>query len=298
MPHWLPYYKEENQISTCVENQLLNVSAAQIDRLLADSKSKNKRGRCTTRPGSLLKTKIPIRTENWDITRPGYIEADTVAHCGTSLEGNFVWTVTYTDIYSGWTSNQAIWTKEAAGVVKATQRVEHQLPFEILGFDCDNGSEFLNRPLMYYLLNRTKPIGFTRSRPYHKDDNAHVEQKNWSHVRRLLGYDRLCNVELCKIINDIYENIWGPLNNFFLPSAKLVKKERDGAKINKQHDKPKTPCERLLDSSDISEASKEKLRNERKNLNPFELSKRLTEAVKRILNMNEAYKVNEQMNKK
>ena len=136
------------------------------------------RGRCGTKPDSLLKTEIPIRTGTWDLTQPGYLEADSVAHCGTSLAGDFIWSLTYTDICSGWTEGRAVWNKGAAGVVAATQEVEESLPFELLGFDCDNGSEFLNHPLWGYLAKRQSPVEFTRSRPYHKNDNAHVEQKN------------------------------------------------------------------------------------------------------------------------
>lgn len=162
-----------------VKAATLAISPAQIDRLLAPRKARaGAKGRCGTKPGGLLKHHIPIRTDNWDITRPGFLEADTVAHCGNSLEGDFVWSVTYTDIFSGWTANRAVWNKGAAGIVEATREVEAKLPFEILGFDCDNGSEFLNWHLVRYFQERPKRVGFTSSRPYHKDDNGHAEQKN------------------------------------------------------------------------------------------------------------------------
>ncbi|WP_206171136.1 hypothetical protein, partial [Phragmitibacter flavus] len=166
---WLPHYEAEaGKLKAAVRQQVLCISAAQADRLLAPRKAKIKhRGRSGTKPGSLLKHHIPIRTDNWDITQPGWLEADTVAHCGTSLEGDFIWSVTYTDIYSGWTSLRAVWNKGAHGIVEATREVEAALPFAIEGFDCDNGSEFLNWHLVRYFQQRPKAVGFTRSRPYH-----------------------------------------------------------------------------------------------------------------------------------
>ena len=285
VPLWLPHYEAEHgKLSRKVRKDIKTISAAQIDRLLAPRKARaGGKGRCGTKPGSLIKTQIPIRTDHWDVTRPGYLEADTVAHCGTSLEGSFIWSVTYTDIYSGWTSLRAVWNKGAAGVVEATRVVEGRLPFEILGFDCDNGSEFLNWHLVSYFTERPKVVGFTRSRPYHKNDNGHVEQKNWTHVRQLLGYDRLEEPELLERINLIYQEYWEPLHNYFSTSAKLVSKNRHGAKQVRRHDVPKTPCDRLLQSADVSETTKRNLRRQRKALNPFELNRKLEEALRRVL---------------
>jgi hypothetical protein len=284
LPQWLPYYEAENgKLPKQRLIRLGKISAAQVDRLLARHKVGLHRGRCGTKPGGLLKNQIPIRTDNWDITQPGFLEADTVAHCGGSLEGSFVWSVTFTDIYSGWTANRAVWNKGAAGIVAATRDVEEKLPFAILGFDCDNGSEFLNHHLVKYFLNRKTPVGFTRSRPYHKDDNGHVEQKNWTHVRQLLAYHRIEDPELIDQINIVYRDIWEPFHNFFSPSAKLIKKTRIGAKIKRRHDRPMTPCDRLLGSSDISNKVKRHLRAVRAQLNPFELQRRLNEALAPIL---------------
>lgn len=282
---WLPHYEREHgKLSKATRQKLLAVSPAHADRLLAPRKaSSHRRGRCGTKPGSLLKTHIPIRTDNWDITVPGYLEADTVAHCGTSLEGDFIWSVTYTDIFSGWTSLRAVWNKGAAGIVDATREVEAALPFALLGFDCDNGSEFLNWHLVRYFQERPKRVGFTRSRPYHKNDNGHVEQKNWTHVRQLLGYDRLDEPELCSAINEIYRQWWEPLHNFYCPSAKLLSKDRHGARIQRRHDTPQTPCDRLLQSQAVDAATKQRLKAERKALNPFELQRRLEAALRRVL---------------
>jgi len=285
LPQWLPYYESEHgRLGKDLRGRVLSISAAQVDRLLAARKCRvAHRGRCGTKPGGLLKTQIPIRTDNWDITRPGFLEADTVAHCGGSLEGNFVWSVTFCDIYSGWTANRAVWNKGAAGVMAATKEVESLLPFDLLGFDTDNGAEFLNWHLLRYFQERPKAVGFTRSRPYMKDDNGHVEQKNWTHVRQLLGYDRLEDPQLVEPINVLYRECWEPLHNYFLPSAKLEEKRREGAKVKRRHDKPLTPCERLLGSPDVDDATKRKLRAQRASLNPFELNRRIEEGLRAIL---------------
>ncbi|MEM8952806.1 MAG: hypothetical protein AAGD22_01520 [Verrucomicrobiota bacterium] len=251
-------------MSRKVRQEIKAISAAQIDRLLAPRKARaGGKGRCGTKPGTLIETQIPIRTDHWDVTAPGYLEADSVAHCGSSMEGSFIWSVTYTDIYSGWTSLRAVWNKGAAGVVEATRDVEGRLPFDILGFDCDNGSAFLNWHLVSYFTQRPQTVGFTRSRPYHKNDNGHVEQKNWTHVRQLLGYDRLEEPALLERINLIYRDYWEPLHNFFSTSAKLVSKIRHGAKMQRRHDTPQTPCDRLLKSTTLSARTKAALRRER-----------------------------------
>lgn len=273
---WFPHYeKAYGELTKKTRDQLLKISPAQIDRLLA--KHKIIRGRCGTKPVGILKTQIPIRTDNWDITQPGFLEADTVAHCGGSLAGDFVWSITYTDILSGWTVNRGVSNKGSAGIVKATREIESLLPFKIFGFDTDNGSEFLNKHLIRYFTNCPQRVEFTRSRPYHKNDNAHVEQKNWNHVRQLLGYDRLEDPNMLPMINEIYRDYWEPLNNFFQPCAKLIKKERIGSKIKRYHDKPLTPCDRLLKSKHLSEAFKKDLLSQRAALNPFDLKKKMEE---------------------
>lgn len=285
---WLPgYEKRYGKLSETIREQVKSISPAQIDRLLAPHKVI--KGRCGTKPGGILKTQIPIRTDNWDITRPGFLEADTVAHCGGSLSGDFIWSITYTDILSGWTTNRGIWNKGAEGVVKATKSIEELLPFELLGFDSDNGNEFLNWHLIGYFSNRPKPVGFTRSRPYRKNDNAHVEQKNWTHVRQLFGYDRLEDPNMLPLINEIYSELWEPLNNFFEPCAKLIKKERHEAKLKRYHDKPLTPCDRLLQSSHISDKRKESLRAKRDSLDPFDLSERLENKLRELFALQKAF---------
>ena len=207
IPLWLPYYEKiYPPLDEEIKRQLLTISERTIDRLLKPFRSQHPKKLCGTKPGSLLKTHIPIKTNQWDETQPGFVEADTVAHCGTSLLGNFVWSITLTDIFSGWTENAAVWNKGSDGVVREIKNIENNLPFAILGFDSDNGTEFLNYHLLRYFQQRENAVQFTRSRPYHKGDNAHVEQKNWTHVRQLFGYYRFENPELVELMNDLYRN--------------------------------------------------------------------------------------------
>jgi hypothetical protein len=171
---WLPFYElREGRLAPRQRQLVGQVSAASLDRLLARARAQQGgRGRCGTKPGSLLRSEIPIRTGTWDLSRPGFLEADSVAHCGGSLAGDFIWSLTYTDILSGWTEGGAVWNKGAAGVLAATRAVEARLPFGLLGFDSDNGGEFLNHHLWSCMRERQVAVEFTRSRPYHSDDNA------------------------------------------------------------------------------------------------------------------------------
>lgn len=285
MPLWLPYYERMNPLEPALKHQLLTMSERTIDRILKPIKSHYPKRLGGTKPGSLLKKHIPVKTNQWNETAPGFVEADTVAHCGTSLMGSFVWSITLTDIFSGWTENAAVWNKGAHGVLTQIQCIEKRLPFPILGFDCDNGSEFLNHHLLKYLQTRKKPIQFTRSRPYHKGDNAHVEQKNWTHVRQLFGYYRLENPQLVILMNDLYQNEFSLLHNFFYPAMKLQDKVRIQSKIKKQYDKPQTPYQRLMNSSHISEIQKEKLRQTFESLNPFELQQAIERKLKYIFSL-------------
>jgi len=278
---WLPFYEQEyGALAEPVRQKLLRMSAATIDRLLKPERARYPgKGLCGTRPGGRLKHQIPIRTDNDDVDRPGYLEADTVAHCGNSLAGDFVWSVTFTDIYSQWTENRAVWNKGAEGVLQQVKEVEAGLAFELLGFDVDNGSEFLAFHLWRYLLDRPRPVPLTRSRPYRKNDQAHVEQKNWTHVRQLLGYQRLEQPELVPLINDLYRT-WGRLHNFFCPNLKLLSKTRKGAKTVRKYSPPQTPYQRLLVSEHLSQDQKQKLQDQFQKLNPLQLKKRIEQQLK------------------
>lgn len=288
IPYWLPHYESVyGAIEPDIRSKLLTISSPTIDRILAATKFQFKtKGKCGTKPGTLLKKQIPIHNNYWNEGEPGFLEADTVAHCGDSIAGDFVWSLTMTDIYSTWTELRATWGKGETGVIDKIKCIEVHLPFKLKGFDSDNGSEFLNHSLLRYFTDRKDKVAFTRSRPYRKNDNAHVEQKNWSCVRQLLGYDRIDDIKAIDIINDIYINEWSSLNNFFMPTMKLEKKSRDGAQIKKIHSKPITPYERLLASKHLNELQKQLLKNKYATLNPFELrssmERKLTELFKLI----------------
>ena len=282
---WLPYYERRFERLRRGRRQLVGqISAATLDRLLAPARAEHvRRGRCGTKPGSLLRSEIPIRTGTWDLSRPGYLEADSVAHCGGSLAGEFIWSLTYTDILSGWTEGGAVWNKGAAGVLAATREVEERLPFALLGFDSDNGGEFLNHHLWSYMRERQDAVEFTRSRPYHSDDNAHVEQKNWTWARQLLGYGRLEDPALVALISALYREVWAPWQNFFLPCFKLQSKWREGSHWRKRYELPKTAYQRLCAPGMLDLKARRALRDRYESLDPFALKDELETKLKQIL---------------
>jgi hypothetical protein len=280
LPLWVPAYEARHgRLPTRVRTKLERISAPTLDRLLAPYRMKVLKRRGGTKPGRLLRTHIPVRCENWDIDRPGYLEADTVDHGGDSTEGNFMRSITYTDIHSGWTEQAAIWNKSAERVLSRTRAIEADLPFPLLGFDSDNGGEFINYALWGYFRKRFRPVHFTRSRAYRKNDNAHVEQKNWTKVRLLLGYARYDQPELVELVHDLYRNSWRLLQNFFQPIMKLKKKERHGSRVKKTYDRPQTPAQRLLGWKDLAPEKRVWIEHLQRTLDPIALS----EAVTRIL---------------
>ena len=284
IPLWLPHYESVYKALTPeTQEKLLSVSAATIDRLLKPARIVHgRKGLSGTRPGSLLKNQIPIRTHFWDVSQPGFMEADTVAHCGNSLAGSFIWSLTMTDIHTTWTENRATWDKGAQGVLAQIQDIEDRLPFVLQGFDCDNGSEFLNYHLLRYFTDHPSVTSFTRSRPYKKNDNAHVEQKNWSHVRQLFGYDRFEEREILPLMNDLYANEWSLYQNHFCPSMKLLEKKRINSKYLKKYDPPRTPYDRVLASNQITDQAKEHLKTVHQSLNPFILKKTIEKKLRVI----------------
>lgn len=288
LPLWLPgYIATFGDISPETTNALINISPATIDRILKPVRSHYKtKGQSTTKPGTLLRKQIPIKTNQWDESRPGFLEADTVAHCGDSLSGMFVYTIDFVDIATGWTEQRAVWGKGESGVLDQIKKIEKSLPFPLLGFDCDNGSEFLNHHLLRHFANRKRPVQFTRSRAYHKDDNAHVEQKNWTHVRQWLGYERLDNPKIAPLLNNLYAKEWRLFHNFFCPSVKLLTKERIGSKTIKHHDSPKTPYQRIMLSPYIQVSLKLSLTNQLEKLNPFLLRKTIDQKLKKVFALN------------
>lgn len=288
LPLWLGYYKG----ATAEERALLlKISASTIDRLLKPYKSTsgNLRGLSSTRP-SLIKNKIPIKLLDENVTEPGFIEADTVVHCGGSLLGEYANSLTMTDLCSGWTENRACWTKSADAVKAKIKSIEQSLPFKITGFASDNGTEFITHDLHEYFMERKEPVEFVRRRAYKKNDNAHVEQKNWTHVRELFGYDRFENQELISLMNEIYQAYWNPLWNYFTPVMKLVEKTRVGAKYKKKYDKPQTPYQRLLANEALTSVQKRDLKHRFEGHNPFYLKEQLDIKLKIFFNKVEIYK--------
>ena len=285
IPLWLPYYAQEyGGLPLHTVTALLKISPASIDRILKPIRTKyKKRGKSTTKPGTLLRKQIPVKTNQWDESKPGFLEADTVAHCGTTVKGIYANTVNFVDIATGWSEQRAVWGKGELGVLNQIKDVENSLPFPLLGFDSDNGSEFLNWHLFrHFTINRTQPIEFTRSRAYNKNDNAHVEQKNWTHIRQWLGYDRFDNPDAIPLMNNLYKSEWRLYHNFFCPSVKLVEKKRVASKTIKRYDNPKTPYQRVMESKHVSRSIKLKLKEQFKGLNPFTLRKNMEKKLKKI----------------
>ena len=282
---WLPHYESEHgSLDEELRGRLLKLSAATIDRLLAPCRvALGSRGRCGTRPGTLLRRDIPVRTEHWDVAGPGWVEADTVAHCGESMAGDFCWSVTVTDVHTQWTETRAIWNKGQHEVRGRIAEIEKGLAFPILGFDSDNGGEFLNWHLRDYFLEREKPVAFTRSRPYRKNDNARVEQKNWTHVRQLVGYGRLENPTQAEWLNDLYAKEWGWFRNFFCPAMKHLRTEVEGSRKKRVYDNPQTPFERLKVCPGVDPKQIERLEKLKATLNPFRLKESIEKKLRRVL---------------
>lgn len=282
--NWLPWYEQaQGLIDAKIRKRLQTISTRTLDRLMKPVRQRHgQRGKCGTRPGTLLKNMIPIKTHHADVTKPGVMEADTVAHCGNTLEGDFIWSLTLTDIFSGWTENRAVWNRGYEGVKQAIQNIEELLPFRLTGFHSDNGGEFLNYHLIRYLQERPEPITYTRGRPNHKDDNAHVEQKNYTHVRLLLGYQRIEDRSQIVAINRLYA-AWDLFNNICLPSMKLLEKQKIGSRYVRKYDTPQTPGQRLIESPDIDEAKKTFLTELKCNVNPFNLKRQINHLQSQIL---------------
>lgn len=268
LPEWLSHYK--TPITDVVKQQLLKISPSSIDRLLKPERKQH--GVATTKPAKYwYKSRIAIQPDEFGLKEPGSVTADTVAHCGESVAGTFIYTLTITDLASTLTVNRSIWGKTQDQVKDALSKLEANLSFPLKNFKSDSGSEFINKTMYQYLNDRESPVVFFRTRPYHKNDNCHVEQKNFTHVRTLFGYDRLDHPELVPLMNEIYENYWNPLQNYFLPTIKLIKKERIGAKIKRTYDETAIPFERLVKSEHLTDEQKEKLKKQKSLLNPFHL---------------------------
>ncbi len=278
---WLSSIKKQFRITPEVERRLLRVSSSTLDRALREKKRRLRRriyGR--TKPGTLLRHQVPIRTDHWEVDSAGYLELDLVSHSGESSSGEFIYSLNLTDIYSGWAETRAVMGKGEAGVLEALQAMAAGLPFKVLAIDSDNGSEFLNWHLIKHC--EAEGIQFTRSRPYKKDDNAHIEQKNWTHVRKLIGWDRYDTPQALQAMNDLYANELRLFMNLFQPSVKLLKTIRKGSRRTRVYDKPLTPLDRLLSASSAEQEKLLELKALREQLNPFELSERINQKLERI----------------
>jgi len=275
----------EVKLSTKVREKLFKISAATIDRLLSDTRKRYRiKGRSTTRPGTLLKKSIPIKTfADWDEAKPGFFEVDLVSHDGGAARGDFIQSLNFTDIATGWVEMVAVKNKAQVWVFAGIENIKERLPFSILGIDSDNGSEFINAHLLRYC--EENQITFTRSRPYRKNDSCFVEQKNWSVIRRAVGYGRYDTDKELNILNELYSYLRLYVN-FFQPVRKLIKKERMGSKVSKRYDEAKTPYRRVLASPDIEDEIKVKLKSKYDMLNPAELKRKITKLQNKLLKLN------------
>lgn len=273
----VPVLEQHGEIKLDPETRrkLLTISPATIDRLLAPARRKLLwKGRTGTKPGSLLKHQIPVRTfADWDEQRPGFLECDLVGHDGGDARGDVAQTLNVTDVCTGWTETQAVKNKAQVWVFQAFQEMRARLPFDLLGVDSDNGGEFINNQMFRYCQQHR--ITFTRSRAYRKNDNCYVEQKNYSIVRKAVGYVRYDTDEEVACLNELYRHL-RLFTNFFQPVMKLVKKTRVGSKVKKTYDTPQTPYQRVLDSSHVPEERKLKLHAEYAHLNPAHLKRAIT----------------------
>jgi hypothetical protein len=282
LPEWVPAYEQhERSLPEEVREKLLSASGRTLDRLLEPLRLQEGR-RCLTRPGTLLRHQIPIRGSLWDDENPGWLEVDTVALCGGSVAGEFVWMVDGVDYATAWVEVRAMWGRGQAGTLVALQDVEASLPFSLLGLDSDNGGEFINHHVLKWLQKRPQPVFMTRSRPNKKDDNAHVEQKNWTHVRQCFGYERHDNPEVVEPINALAKGAYGQLLNYFHASLKLDHQERQAGKVRRVYGQAQTPLARVLASAEVTEATKQRLRRHKARLNPFALKETVERSLKQI----------------
>ncbi|MBI3281993.1 MAG: integrase [Acidobacteria bacterium] len=284
VPLWLRWIRTRFALTPVLERQLLAISARQIDRRLQAKKRSLKRrlyGR--TKPGTLLKHHIPIKTDHWDVTQPGWTEIDLVSHSGACAEGEFGHSLTLTDIHTTWTESRAVLGKGSIGIEAAIEEMRQGLPFALKGLDSDNGSEFINNHLWRY--TQARQLQFTRGRPYKKDDNAHVEQKNWTHVRKLLAWERYDTPQAVAAINALYRQDLRLMMNLFQPSVKLAQKVRVGSRLTRVYDAAQTPLDRVATCPEANPVKVVALKRLRARLDPFVLAQRIDEQLARIFRL-------------
>jgi hypothetical protein len=284
LPRWLPWARRRFGLSARVCQQLVTISPRQMDRRLAPVKRQlttRRYGR--TKPGSLLKHHIPLKTDQWDVTVPGFTELDLVAHCGDRADGEFAHSLNVTDIHTTWVETRAVLGKGEVRVQQGLEEIRQALPFALRGIDTDNGSEFINDHLYRYC--QALPIQFTRGRPYKKDDNAHIEQKNWTHVRKVIGYLRYDTPAAVAALNDLYRTELRLLQNLFLPSVKLQRKERIGARVRRHYDAPRTPLDRVQGCPEADPVAVTPLVALRDRLDPFAVAEAIDRKLERLLTL-------------
>lgn len=281
LPDWVAAYEQDHRrLDPDVRQSLLGASAATLDRLLRPLRAQHRR-RGATRPGTLLRQEIPIRTA-WADEGAGYLEIDTVALCGGALDDRHAWMLDGVDIRTTWNEMRAIPNRGQVVTLEQIRDVEQSLPFGLLGLDSDNGGEFINHHLVHYAHERSRPLALSRGRPYRKNDNAHVEQKNYTHVRQWFGYERYDNPEVVPQMNALCKGALGQLLNFFLPTLKLQSKRREGSKTQRVYGPAQTPLERVLACAEVAEEKKAELRALRQSLNPFALRREVDRRLKEI----------------
>ena len=281
LPDWLPAYEADHRrLNADVRQALLEASRATLDRLLIPARIEHRR-RATTRPGTLLRHQIPLRTE-WAENQAGFLEMDTVALCGGTLDDRHGWMFDAVDIHTTWNEMRALPNRSEAATLLQIRDVEASLPFPLCGLDSDNGGEFINHHLVKHLHGREKPVAFTRSRPYRKNDQAHIEQKNYTQVRLWFGYERYDNPAVVPLINALCKGELNWLLNGFLPTMKLKRKERVGSKVVRTYGQTMTPLSRVLACPEVTAETKQRLRAEKQSLNPFALTREVERQMKVI----------------
>ena len=284
LPLWLPWARRRLRLSATVCQQLRAISPRQIDRRLAPAKRQLRTRRYgRTKPGTLLKHHIPLRTDRWDVTVPGFTELDLVAHAGHRADGEFAHSLNVTDIHTTWVETAAVLGRSEARVQAALDEIRQVLPFRLCGIDSDNGSEFINNHLYRYC--QAQAIQFTRGRPYKKDDNAHIEQKNWTHVRKLVGYLRYDTPAAVAALHDLYRHELRLFQNLFLPSVKLVRTERIGARRRRRYDAPRTPLDRVQACPEADPVAVAGLVTLRDRLDPFLLAQAIDRKLERLVTL-------------
>jgi hypothetical protein len=285
MKDWVPAYEAfHKSLGDGVKEQLMAASSATLDRLLAPVRARHQPSCRPTRPGNMLRQEIPVRGGSWQENEPGWLEADTVSLCGGSASGEVIWMMDVTDICTGWVELRAMYGRGQHAAVEQLEAIEGHLPFTWLGLDSDNGGEFINyHVLAWCQKNRPEPIYYTRSRPYRSNDNAHVEQKNWTHVRHWFGYERHDNAEVAPLINELASGELRLYHNLFSPNMKLKEKSHtpEGREVRK-HGKAMTPLDRVLGSAKVSEEKKAELELMKEKSNPFALEAVIKQKLREI----------------